>query len=82
MVASPMPSDRLQKAVTVATSIARHAGGRVQAEADGGAGEGREAERVPEGVGDEGGEDDAGVRDHAAQVAQRQHFVRLTAASS
>src|SRR2546430_9612343 len=37
--------------------------------------EGGEPERVPEGVGDERGEQDACVRDRAAQVAQRQHLV-------
>ena len=51
------------------------AGGHVQAEADGAAGEDGKAERVPERVGDEGGEEDARVGDQPAQVTQRQHLV-------
>ncbi len=50
-------------------------GCRIQPEADRGAGECREAERMTEGVGDERGEYDAGVGYRLAQITQRQQIV-------
>ena len=49
--------------------------GGIQPEADRRSGEGGEAERMPERVGDEGREHDARVADLSPQVAQRQHLV-------
>ncbi len=51
------------------------AGGRIQAEADRSAGEGREAQSVTEGVGDERGEYDARVGYRLAQIAQRHQVI-------
>src|SRR5579864_1663024 len=48
---------------------------RIETETDRRSGERRKAERVPEGVGDEGGEDDPRVGKPAAQVRERQHVV-------
>ena len=75
MVARPIPSDRLQKAVTVATSIAvspavTYRRKRMAAPVNDG-----EAQRMAEGIGDERGEQDARVGDRAPQIAQRQHLV-------
>ena len=75
MVASPMPSERLQKAVTVATSMALMPAVAYRRKRMALPVKMAKAERVPERVGDEGGEEDARVGDQPAQVAQRQHLV-------